>query len=288
MIWGWMSITQAWTLKPAYERNLAGGKLMVGIFVVILAIGEIIIYWGLSSGRNPTEYLETAITFLILLPLAGYFVIQAITKGRKALEAFVNSTADLMKSWACIGPLVETGGYEAVCEFSNGCFVQCVFGALSVRKGSKGGILRVFKFVKGPETVSSAPIIKVKNDRKTLKTTRLPSSEKDFDSWRESETSWKRLVSMDEFIRSWVTAHLGWTTFRFSEPSPGAILHEPVVLCNDLYLRSPNHEGEWLKGKAIGVALNYVEPINGEEIKDFYELTITAADKIIEHVKEAI
>jgi hypothetical protein len=261
---------------------------MVGILVVILAIGEIIIYWGLSSGRNPMEYLGTAITFLILLPVASYFVIQAVARGKKALEAFVNSTADLMKSWACIGPLVETGGYEAVCEFSNGCFVQCVFGALTVRKGSKGGILRVFKFVRGPETVSSAPIIKVKNDKRTLKTTALPSSEKDFDSWRNSETSWKRLVSMDEFVRSWVAAHLGWTTFRFSEPSPGTILHAPVVLCHDLYLRSPKHEGEWIKGKAIGVALNYVEPVDVQEIKDFYNWTITTADKIIEHIKEAI
>jgi hypothetical protein len=222
------------------------------------------------------------------LPLIGYFFVRAITRGKKALEAFVNSTADLIKSWTCIGPLPETGGYEAICEFSNGCFMQCLFGATTVRKGSKGGILRVYKFIKGPDKVLSAPLVKLKPDKKTLKMIRLPTSEKDFDAWRSSETPWKRLVSMDESIRSWFVANLGWKIIRFSQLSPGSIVYPLAVLCYDLYLRSPNHEGEWLKGKAIGVVLNYLEPIDPQEIRGFYDLTITTADKIIQHVKEAM
>jgi hypothetical protein len=253
------------------------------IFVATLAIGEGIIYWGLSSGRNPLEYQGTAIIFLVALPLVGYIFIRTFRGGKKALESFVNSSHDI-KSWACIGPLPETGGYEAVCEFSNGYYVQCLFGVMNTQRGSKGGILRVFKFIRGPETVSSAPLIKVKGDKKTLTTTKFPSSEKDFDSWRNSGTSWKRKVSMDESIRAWIVAHLGWRTFRFSQPLPGTILYAPVVLCWDLYLRSTTHEGEWLKGKAIGVVLNFIEPMEDQEIQDFYEWTITTAEKIIQHV----
>jgi len=159
---------------------------------------------------------------------------------------------------------------------------------MNVKKGSKSGILRVFKFIKGPDRVLSAPLVKAKNDKRTLKTTKFPRSEKDLDSWKTSETPWKRGVSNDEFVRSWITAHLGWRTFHFSRPSPGSIIYPPVVFCLDLFLRSSEHEGEWLKGKAIGFALNYIEPIDPQEIKDFYSWTITTADRIIQHIEETI
>jgi hypothetical protein len=279
--------TEAFALKPAYERKIVSGRLLIGVFLIILIIAEVVIYWGLSSGRNPSEYIGVAITFLFGLPLVAYFVISSAMRGKEKLVPFISSTVNMIRSWACIGPLLETGGYEAVCELSNGCYVQCLFGVMGNRK-EKGGILRVFRFVKRPETVVTAPLNKIKIDGKTLKATRLPDKDEAFDSWRHSEMKWKRLVSMDESIRFWIAAHfLALKIFAVNQPSPGNVFNASV-LCNDLYLRSPTCEGEWLKGKTLGVVLQFIEPADQQEVKDFYIGMITMADKIIQYVKETI
>lgn len=273
-------------MKPAYERNVAGGKLTIGAFVVVIIIGEAVIYWGLSSGRNPPEYFWTAISFLFALPVVAYVFIRSARGSKEKLATFINSNVDAIRSWACVGPLSETGGYEADCEFSNGCYVQCLFGVLG-SDDKKSGILRVFRFISGPETAKVAPLIKARIDGKTLKTTKLPDKDKVFDSWRESETSWKRLVSQDESIRSWVAAHLFWKRSRLAQPFPGDVF-QVFVLCHDLHLRSPKHEGEWLKGKTLGVAFQFIEPTDRQVLNDYYNGMITTADKIIQYVKETV
>lgn len=273
-------------VEPAYEKQLGGGRLFIGTFILIIIIGEVVIYWGLSSGRNPPEYFGTAIAFLIALPLFAYFLIRSARGGRANLSLFIDSIAEMTKSWALVGPLVETGGYEADCELSNGCYVQCVFG-LAGRKEMKGGLLRVFRFVKEAEMVRSTPLIKVRNDKKTLKTTKLPVKEEAFDMWQHDEELWKRKVSNDNSIRLWVASHLGWRSAWFAQPVSGNVLFV-FVLCHDLYLRSPAREGEWFKGKAIGVTLNFIEPTERQEAKDFYMSTIMTADKIIQHVIQSL
>lgn len=281
-----MPLTQTFALKPSYERKLAGGWLLAAVFVMAIVIGEAVIYWGLSSGRNPPEYFGTAIGFLFVLPLVAYLFIRLVMKGKKKLATFIDSTSNMIKSWACIGPLLDYIGYEAVCELSNGCYVQCLFGATSDHD-SKGGILRVFRFIEGPETVKAGPLIKARIDGRTLEKTKLPSTDEAFNEWRGSETLWKKLVSTDEFIRSWVTTHSAWKSFRLKQPMLGDVFHVSV-LCHDLYLRSPTCEGEWLKGKTLGIALQFIEPTGQQEMKDFYNSTITIADKIIQHVKETM
>jgi hypothetical protein len=277
-------LTQAFALEPAYEQRIMGGWSGIGIFLGAIAVGEVVIYWGLSSGRNPQEYYGVALGFLFVLPVCAYLLILSAREGRGKLAPFVNSNAGMIRSWACVGPLAETGGFEADCEFSNGCYVQCVFGVLS-RGDRKGGLLRVFRFVQGPETVSEAPLFKAKNDKETLQSTRFSVRDDVLDSWKNSETSWKRLVSTDGDIRSWIGTHFGWNKFKIKQPFPGDVLNG-FVLSHDVYLRSPTCKGEWLKGKTFGVFLNFIEPTDQQEIKDFYSSAITIADKIIQHVKD--
>lgn len=281
-----MSLTQAFAIQPTYERELGGGKLTIGTFLIVLVIGEVVIYWGLSSGRNPPEYFGTAVAFLLALPVFAYFLVRSARNGKEKLVTFVNSASDVIRSWACVGPLIETGGYEADCELSNGCYMQCLFGIMSGDE-DKSGIIRIFRFIKGPEALNQAPLFKARIDGKTLKTARIPAKEEAFDSWRQSETSWKRLVSMDESVRSWAVAHVFWKGSRFRQPFSGDVLNVSVV-CHDLYLRSPSREGEWLKGKTLGVTLQFFEPIGQDEIKDFYSELITTADKIIQYVEGSL
>lgn len=277
-------MTEAFAVKPAYEQSIMGGWLGVGIFLGAIIVGEVVIFLVLSSGPNQQDYYGVAVFFLLLPPVCAYFLILSARGGRDKLMSFVNSNAGMISSWACVGPLSETAGFEADCEFSNGCYVQCVFGIMS-RGETKRGVLRVFRFIQGPETVSSAPLSKGKNDNKTFKSTRLFVRDDVLDSWKNSEMAWKRCVSADEGIRSWIAMHFGWNNLKTMRPLPGDVVYGFVV-CTDIYLRSPTCKGEWLKGKTLGVFLNYYEPIDEEEIKYFYSSSIAMANKIIQHVKE--
>ena len=221
-----------------------------------------------------------AALWLFLCAATAIVYVRSLRGGRGKLAGFINSSADKVTSWACVGPLSGSfDSYEADCELSDGYYVQIQF-------LGRRGYFRVFTFMKGPEAVMTAPLIKARLDGKTFKGGRFPLTISRFENWKSSEVSWMRLVATDQQICSWMGNHYYFRKLG-SLGDPSGTVRGAAFLCYDIYLRSPRHEGEWWKGKVLCATITFVEPKEQQELTPFYTGMISTAQKIIEHIKES-
>jgi len=282
-----MSESEVFALKPAYDRRIRVG-LHTWVLIASVAVVGVIIFWGTFYGRYTLQYLSEFVFATLAIPLAFFVFVNWFSGEKDELTEIISATANEISSWACVGPIMETFGYEADIEFKNGCYVQCSFSPLG------SSFFRVYKFIQGPESVLAAPLIKARGDGKTFRETRFPIRQAGFQKWTDSETGWKKDVGNDESICNWLEDHYffgdyygGSRSGPGGRPSPGDI-SGMVILCQDIYLRSPRREGEWLKGKTLGIVMGFQEPKDKQQIKVFYDGLISTADKIIEHIKSQI
>jgi hypothetical protein len=270
---GEFAVSTQFALNPTYERKIRSGYLLIMVFaiaivtceiVIYLALSELAIYWGLS-----------AVAFFILLPLILVLFLRSAKKSKDDLIPFINSVSDIVHSWACIGPSPISGGFEAHCELVDGYYLHFMPG-LSVFSKHRGCVLWLFKFLNEPEHVFQAPVFKEKPDNKTLKATDIPLKDKTMFSWKESKERWKQLISDDDEIRQWMLQTGGRDVIRIN------------VSCNDSYKINPKKKGEWLKGKALTVFVNFLSPASSEpdELKTFYIPLINIGKRIVQHIIE--
>ena len=282
-----MSESEIFALKPSYCRRIGVG-LHTWILIASVVLVGVIVFWGTFYGRYTVQYLSEIVFVMLAIVLALFVFVNWLSGEKKELRGVISATADEISSWACVGPIMETLGYEADIGFKNGFYVRCSFSSIG------SSFFRVYKFIQGPETVFTAPLIKARGDGKTFRETRFPVRQAGFQEWMNSETGWKKSVGNDESIRNWMEDHYffgdyygGPRSGPAGRPGPGDV-YGMTILCQNVYLRSPKREGEWLKGKTLCIVVGFHEPNEQQQVKAFYGGLMSTADKIIEYIKNQI
>jgi hypothetical protein len=282
-----MSESEIFALKPAYDRRIHVGLHTWILIASVLLVG-VIVFWSTFYGRYTLQYLSEIVFPMLAIALAFFVFVSWLSGKKDELAGIISATANEISSWACVGPIMETFGYEADIEFKNGCYVRCSFSPIG------SSFFRVYKFIQGPESVLAAPLIKARADGKTFRETRFPARQAGFQEWMNSETGWKKSVGNDESICNWLEDHYffgdyygGPRSGPRGRPGPGDV-YGMTILCQNIYLRSPKREGEWLKGKTLGIIVGFHEPNDQQQVKAFYDGLISTADKIIEYIKSQI
>lgn len=270
-------------INPRYEIELIRGRIIFIVFSGFFLVGIILIYLILvKEGTTVNGLVISAI--VALMPLGVVIFLRQQRVPKSTLTQFVNSISGLVVSWAVVRQ-PPSGLDNAYFQLSDGRYLKFELD-LSRRMGYHAVLLAISKFITQPESVSKAPIIKIKFDKKALEPTVIPILDKMMEPWKNGDEKWKRSIVEDETIRSWILRHSYWT--KMSRGDKHGAIYSIGVFVTEGYERNPNVRDGWLKGKYLTSQSIFRRPKTDEpsNTREFYLEMIDIGQKIMHHIEE--
>lgn len=272
-------------ISPSYEIRLKYGRKVLVIVASSFSFAEALLLLFFSQ-ESWSEYPLFAFPIFILTSIVLLLFMLGAKGSEDALVRFVNSVSNLIISWALVGPSV-TGKYNAYCELKDGYYASLEQN-LSKYSGYKAVLLSISKFITGPEPASKAPMFKSGWDNRTLKPTILPFQDEEVDSWKKSSEKWKRQVSEDRVIRSWMAQNCDWRSLHYTPTARG--IYSIAMHAHYGYQRNPSVRDGWLKGTwlAVDFFFRIPTPSDASRLSNLYLDMIDIGKRIIQYIEEGM
>jgi len=268
-------------VSPSYEIRPKIGRKETVFLGIFFAIGILLL---VTNIKEASPLMIIFISVLTAVPAVLIAFSQRARWGRDGLIQFVNSISDVIKHWALERTAI--GEYSASCELKDDYFLK-FRQDVSYHAGYNAVLLSVSRFTTRPEAVFKAPYVKVWNENYVMPfLTTLPLRNEEIELWKNSSEKWRRLISEDEVIRSWMARHCDWKSIRYA-PTARGIYSIGMEACHG-YKRNPSVRDGWLKGRWLTANFIFRIPTNfdANQLRTFYVEMIDIGKRIIQHVAE--